>query len=293
MIAPLATTVALATTQMHHSMEGLDLVRWIDAEEAAAPLNAELNTHGAASFFPNSEPTAAEAWGMSIDLDVCIGCNACVIGCQAENNIPTVGKDQVQIGREMHWIRIDRYFEGSLDAPDIHFQPVPCMHCEHAPCELGCPVNAAVHSPDGLNEQIYNRCIGTRTCSSYCPYKVRRFNFFDYSHPHDEADKAQHNPNVTVRARGVMEKCTYCVQRISAARKEAFVAGRPLADGDVVTACQAACPTEAIVFGDQKDGASAVNAAKREPRDYVLLEEVNTRPRTTYRARIRDPEDKA
>jgi molybdopterin-containing oxidoreductase family iron-sulfur binding subunit len=274
-------------------MAGLDLVKWESAALAAAPSHPKLTPPDGPSLFPPSQQSVAEAWAMSIDLDVCIGCNACVIGCQAENNIATVGKDQVEIGREMHWIRVDRYFDGPDDNPDVHFQPLPCMHCEHAPCEVGCPVNAAVHTTDGLNAQVYNRCIGTRTCSSYCPYKVRRFNFYDYTSKDDEGRTPQRNPNVTVRSRGVMEKCTYCIQRISAARRDAFAAGKTLSDGDVRTACQAACPTEAIVFGNQNDTASAIAEAKRDPRDYVILEEVNTRPRTSYRARVRNEEKKS
>ena len=197
-----------------------------------------------------------------------------------------VGKTLVAQGREMHWLRIDRYYEGPEDDPAIAFQPVPCMHCEDAPCEAGCPVNATVHSPDGLNLQVYNRCIGTRTCSSYCPYKVRHFNWFDFTSADAPELRAARNPNVTVRSRGVMEKCTYCIQRISAARIKAEEAGRPIAEGEVVTACQQVCPTQAIVFGDVADPASAVSRRKGLKRDYSLLEEVNTRPRTTYLARV-------
>jgi len=228
---------------------------------------------------------------MSIDTDLCIGCNACVTACDAENNIPMVGKDQVAQGREMHWMRIDNYFEGPPDDPKSFFQPVPCMHCEAAPCEMGCPVNAAVHSPDGLNLQVYNRCIGTRTCSSFCPYKVRHFNWFDYTGNDPPELQAARNPEVTVRSRGVMEKCTYCIQRISQARIAAKKAGRPIADGEVKTACQQACPTQAIVFGDISDQDAAVSRRKALARDYTLLEEANTRPRTTYLARIETKAD--
>jgi molybdopterin-containing oxidoreductase family iron-sulfur binding subunit len=223
---------------------------------------------------------------MVIDLDLCIGCNACVVACQAENNVPPVGKSQVEMGREMHWLRIDRYYAGPADAPETYFQPVPCMHCQKAPCELGCPVHATVHGPEGLNEMVYNRCIGTRTCSSYCPYKVRRFNWYDYTRNAAPSIEAQRNPDVTVRGRGVMEKCTYCIQRINGARIAAQKEGRAIRDDEVVTACQAACPSGAIVFGNLADAASAVAKAAASPRSYTLLDELDTRPRTTYLARV-------
>lgn len=273
----------LATTQMHHRMDGFDFVREVSAEHPSLPQEAQPQPN----LYP-PWPSSREAWGMVIDLDLCIGCNACISACTAENNVAVVGKEQVAMGREMQWLRVDRYQTGALDDPRFCFQPVPCMHCEKAPCEMGCPVHATVHSPDGVNQQIYNRCIGTRTCSSYCPYKVRRFNWFDYRAAADSPTHAAHNPDVTVRARGVMEKCTYCTQRIQAARVAADKEGRGLREGEVVTACQQACPTHAIVFGNLNDPDSAVAKRRRSGRHYVLLEELGTRPRTTYLARWND-----
>jgi molybdopterin-containing oxidoreductase family iron-sulfur binding subunit len=199
-----------------------------------------------------------------------------------------VGKDEVLLGREMHWIRIDRYFEGPEERPRTRFQPVPCMHCERAPCEVVCPVEASIHDADGLNVQVYNRCVGTRFCSNNCPYKVRRFNFLQYSKDVPELN-AQRNPDVTVRMRGVMEKCTYCLQRIAGAKIEAEKQGRRIRDGEVITACQAVCPTQAIVFGDLNDPTSSVRQAKQSPHDYALLAELNTLPRTTYLPAVDNP----
>jgi MoCo/4Fe-4S cofactor protein with predicted Tat translocation signal len=282
----------LACTQYHHNMEGRDLVRAATLDEYRKdPDFARGEEHGPprdASLYPGFN-YEGHAWGMVIDTAACIGCNACVVACQSENNIPVVGKAEVTNGREMHWLRVDRYYRGSPANPETFYQPVPCMHCENAPCEPVCPVAATAHSHEGLNDMVYNRCVGTRYCSNNCPYKVRRFNFFQYADFETPSLKLGRNPNVTVRSRGVMEKCTYCVQRINAAKIEAEKEDRELRDGDVETACQAACPTQAIIFGDINNAESRVARLKREPLNYGLLEELNTRPRTTYLAKVTNP----
>ncbi|MBV9859390.1 MAG: Fe-S-cluster-containing hydrogenase [Alphaproteobacteria bacterium] len=277
---------ALARTDGHDRMEGRDIVRvGTLAEFRADPGHTAPAEHP--SLYPEYRYDGY-AWGMAIDLGACIGCGACTAACQAENNIPIVGRDEVRRARELHWIRVDRYYRGPADAPEFVFQPVPCMHCEHAPCEVVCPVEATMHDADGLNVMVYNRCVGTRFCSNNCPYKVRRFNFFDYAEADPRLDLAW-NPDLSVRARGVMEKCTYCIQRIRGARIEADREDRAIRDGEVVTACQAACPTEAIVFGDLNDPQSAVRRRKATPLDYALLGELDTRPRTTYQKRLLNP----
>lgn len=291
-----AARTVLPVVQHHMDMEGRPILREqslatiLGARPATAPGESGERVP---SLYPSAFPRRGVQWGMSIDLNVCTGCSACVVACQAENNIPTVGPLGVKKGRHMHWLRIDRYRLGSNE-DDVRLLPQPmlCQHCEKAPCEYVCPVNATVHSPDGLNEMVYNRCIGTRFCSNNCPYKVRRFNWLEYNGDLSSTEKMQKNPNVTVRARGVMEKCTYCVQRIRLTEIDKRIEGAPLRDGDVRTACQAACPTQAIVFGPVSDPDSAVSGLHREPHSYLLLnEELGTLPRTRYLAHLRNVND--
>ena len=291
-LVPTGDVYQLASTQDHWSLEGRNLVRRATAEQFARdPQFAAKEEHlplTGITMLPNYEYDGY-AWGMAIDQGVCTGCNACVVACQAENNVPVVGKAQVMNGREMHWLRLDRYYTGDIETPETYHQPMPCQQCETAPCEVVCPVAATTHSDEGLNDMVYNRCVGTRYCSNNCPYKVRRFNFLLYSDWDTPSLKLMRNPDVTVRSRGVMEKCTYCVQRINHARVAAKLEDRQIRDGDILTACQSACPTDAIVFGDINDPNSRVSQMKKSPLNYSLLAELNTRPRTTYLAIVRNP----
>jgi MoCo/4Fe-4S cofactor protein with predicted Tat translocation signal len=277
----------LATTQGQDRVLGRDLIREVSLEQFNRDPASVVKKGKAESLYPPFQ-YPDRAWAMAIDLNSCIGCQACTIACQAENNVPIVGKDQVLDQRIMHWLRIDRYYSGSAEAPDIAFEPMPCMHCENAPCEVVCPVHATVHDHEGLNLMVYNRCVGTRFCSNNCPYKVRRFNFYAYAAANERPPESW-NPEVSVRDRGVMEKCTYCIQRIRTLQIAAERDSRPIRDGEIVTACQQSCPTQAIIFGDRNDRNSAVAKRKAVSTDYALLDELNTRPRTSYSALIRNP----
>ena len=286
---PAGSRWPLAVTQKHSSTEGRPIALRVTLEEFRRDPDFARPLNEAQTSLYQLHPDGAHQWGMTIDLGTCTGCSACVVACMAENNIPVVGKGGVRLGREMHWIRLDRYFvdEGAEVAAIV--QPMMCQHCEKAPCEYVCPVNATVHSSDGLNEMIYNRCVGTRFCSNNCPYKVRRFNFFNYNADKPETVRLAMNPDVTVRARGVMEKCTYCVQRIREAEIRARREERPIRDLEILTACQQTCPTGAIVFGDIADPSTHVSATRSDPRLYQVLHELGTLPRTRYLARVVNP----
>ena len=282
----------LATTQDHWSMEDRPIIR----EDSLAgyrkhPTFAKdmVKHPPLKSMWKEREYNTGYQWGMAIDLSVCNGCGGCTTACQSENNIPVVGKEQVILNREMNWIRVDRYFSGSPDNPQMRHQPVTCQHCENAPCEQVCPVAATVHDKEGLNNMVYNRCIGTRYCANNCPYKVRRFNYFNFTNKYPEVQKMTQNPDVTVRSRGVMEKCSFCSQRINEAKHQAKMEGRQVKDGEIKTACQQACPTDAIVFGNVNDPNSKVSKIKKQNRNYELLIELNVKPRNSYLARLSNP----
>ncbi len=278
----------LSRTQSHHRMEGRDLVRSLTMDEFEHHPQGHHPMPELVSLY-EEQKFPDHKWGMVIDLAACTGCSACVVACQSENNVPVVGPEQVAKGREMHWIRIDRYYEGELENPKVVHQPMLCQHCDSAPCENVCPVNATNHSPDGLNQMAYNRCVGTRYCANNCPYKVRRFNFLEYTAYKTEPETLVHNPEVTVRPRGVMEKCSFCVQRINDVKIRAKGDGRTILDGEITTACMAGCPSDAIVFGDLKDPKSKVAQLVAASRAYKVLEEIGAKPAITYLADLKNP----
>jgi molybdopterin-containing oxidoreductase family iron-sulfur binding subunit len=283
---------ALALTQAHWNLGHANAARSTTVPEYGRgaprpPAGRPLTLYEPRTALSDTPPP--HQWAMTIDLGSCIGCSACVVACQAENNVPVVGRDDVLRGREMHWLRIDRYLSGAPEQPQRLSQPMLCQHCEKAPCEYVCPVEATVHSSDGLNEMVYNRCVGTRFCSNNCPYKVRRFNWFDYNARLAEPELLAKNPDVTVRERGVMEKCTFCVQRIRQAEIAASVEGRPLRGDEVRTACQQACPTRAITFGSLTEPDSEVVRLRESPRAYAALADLGTVPRVRYLVRVRNP----
>ncbi len=287
---PTTEKILLANTQGHHSMEGRQIVVETTLKKYLENPGGAIHRHKVFSLW-SSHQYPKHKWGMVIDLNSCTGCSDCIIACQSENNIPTVGKDLVLQGREMHWIRVDRYYKGVPEEPETVHQPVVCMHCDNAPCETVCPVAATVHSDEGTNDMIYNRCVGTRYCANNCPYKVRRFNWFNYVKKVEKPLNMAMNPDVTVRSRGVMEKCTFCVHRIRSAQAKAKLENRELKDGDVKTACQQSCPTGAIVFGDLKDKSSEVYRLFNREDSYALLEELNTQPAVRYQVKVRNKED--
>jgi molybdopterin-containing oxidoreductase family iron-sulfur binding subunit len=289
----------LAVTQGHHRTEGRPVVNDITLAEFRKNPGTEVHTNPhlrpkeLQSMWGEHDYSKGYRWKMGIDLNSCTGCGACVIACQAENNIPTVGRDRVRYGREMHWIRIDRYYSGTPENPDVVFQAMLCQHCENAPCETVCPVLATTHNTEGLNEMVYNRCVGTRYCQNNCPYKVRRFNFFDHWKDYKEPMNKVFNPDVTVRTRGVMEKCTFCVQRINVAKGIAKDRGDKVRDGEFKTACQQTCPTDAIVFGNINDPKSRVAQIHADARAFRVIEEVNTKPSIAYLTKVRNKEEGA